>query len=259
MDNKSGSSKETMTFNDAAEYVLGKYSNGQPMHYRKIMEKILDLGLVNSIGMTPEATLYSQILTETSRKIKRGETPRFVKYGRGLVGLQTTIGKGLSFQIDLHNSEVHKKLHQQIMSLTASEFENLIGRLLTSIGFEDVSVTSRSNDGGIDVRGVLVVGDVIKTKMAIQAKKWKANVQAPIVQQVRGSLSAHEHGLIITTSDFSSGAYEEAQQPEKIPVALMGGKQLVNLLIENDIGISRESHDIIYLQNDEKLVLKFDE
>ena len=44
------------------------------------------------------------------------------------------------------------------------------------------------------------------------AKRWKANVQAPTVQQVRGALGAHDQGLIITTSDFSAGARAEARQ-----------------------------------------------
>jgi restriction system protein len=61
---------------------------------------------------------------------------------------------------------------------------------------------SRSKDGGIDVRGALVVGDVIRTRLAVQVKRWKNNVQSPVIQQVRGSLGAHEQGLIITTSDF---------------------------------------------------------
>ncbi len=52
----------------------------------------------------------------------------------------------------------------------------------------------------------MVTGDVVRTRMAVQVKRWKANVQAPAVQQVRGSLGAHEQGLIITTSDFSKGA-----------------------------------------------------
>ena len=69
-----------------------------------------------------------------------------------------------------------------------------------------------------------------------------------MVQQVRGSLSTHEQGLIITTSDFSKGAYDEAQEPDKIPVALMNGEQLVTLLIENDIGIHRISYDLIDLE-----------
>ena len=66
-------------------------------------------------------------------------------------------------------------------------------------------VTAKSGDGGIDVRGTMVTGDVIRTRMAVQVKRWKNNVQAPTVQQVRGSLGTHDQGFIITTSDFSTG------------------------------------------------------
>ncbi len=128
-----------------------------------------------------------------------------------------------------------------------ADFEALIGQLLVTLGFDDVEVTARSGDGGIDVRGTLVVGDVIRTRMAVQVKRWKSNVQAPTVQQVRGSLGTHEQGLIITTSDFSKGAYEEAERPNAVPVALMNGKQLVALLVENDIGVQRTAYDLIEL------------
>jgi restriction system protein len=117
------------------------------------------------------------------------------------------------------------------------DFEDLVSRLLTAIGFEMVEVTKYSGDGGIDVRGVLVIGDVIRMKMAVQAKRWKNHVQAPAVQQMRGSLGAHEQGLIITTSDFSKGAKNEAIQVDKTPIALMSGEQLVTLLMEYSIGV----------------------
>lgn len=235
------------TFNDAAEYVLEKFAQKQPMHYEKITEEILKLGLVHTQGQTPEATLYAQILTEIRKKLKRGETPRFVKHGSGMVGLQKWLGEGLSYQIQSHNESVRKKLHKKIFEMSPADFEALVGKLLVALGFTEVLVTSQSGDGGIDVRGTLVVGDVVKTKMAVQVKRWKNNVQAPVVQQVRGSLSTHEQGLIITTSDFSKGAYEEAKIQDKIPVALMNGEQFVALLIENDIGIVRTSYDLIDL------------
>ncbi len=53
---------------------------------------------------------------------------------------------------------------------------------------------------------------------------------------MRGSLGAHEQGLIITTSDFSAGAIKEAAQTDKTPIALMNGEQLVMLLMEHGIG-----------------------
>lgn len=86
----------------------------------------------------------------------------------------------------------------RLRAMPPDQFETLVGTLLGKISFGEVTVTSRSGDGGIDVRGTLVVGDVIRTRMAVQAKRWKANVQAPVIQQVRGSLGAHEQGLIIT-------------------------------------------------------------
>lgn len=116
------------------------------------------------------------------------------------------------------------------------------------MGFESIEVTKYHNDGGIDVRGALLIGDVVRIKMAVQAKRWESNIPTPIVQQVRGSLGAHEQGLIITTSDFSKGAIKEANQSDKTPVGLMSGKQLVVLLMEYNIGVRRKSHDLFELE-----------
>jgi restriction system protein len=236
-----------LSFIDAAELVLEKHSGGKPMHYRAIMDWVLELGLVNTKGLTPEATLYAQILTDTKRRARRGDVPRFVFHGKGIIGLAKWEAGGLAVQIEQHNAKVRSKLHVNLLALTPTEFEELIVLLLVALGFEDVSLTPASGDGGIDVRGTLVVGDVVRTRMAVQVKRWKRNVQAPIVQQVRGSLGTHEQGLIITTSDFSRGAREEAARPNAVPVGLMNGEQLVALLVENTIGIQRTSYELIEL------------
>lgn len=238
---------KTLSFTDSTEQVLLRFGNKKPLHYRDITKRALDLGLLHSQGETPEATLYAQVLTEISRKTRRGETPRFVKHGKGYVGLTQWMGTGLAFQIEQHNAVIRKKLRAQLHAMDAADFEKLIGELLGALGFEQVNVTRRSGDGGIDVRGTLVVGDVIRTRMAVQVKKWKPNIQAPTVQQVRGSLGTHEQGLIITTSDFSSGAREEAERANAVPVALMNGDQLVALLVENNIGVHRNSYDLLEL------------
>ncbi len=241
-----------MSFLDAAVAVLEEHAGQEPMHYRDITQKALDLNLIETEGLTPEATMYASILTEIQRQSKRGELPRFEKFGRGYVGLTRWHEQGLPYQIEVHNREVRERLMQRLGVMDPTAFEELAGELLAKIGFEDVVVTRVGGDGGIDVRGTLVVGDVIRTKMAVQVKRWKSNIQAPVVQQVRGSLGAHEQGLIITTSDFSSGARQEAGQPDKTPIALMNGEQMLSLLIEHDIGVVRRSYDIIELQEDEE-------
>ena len=245
-------SQNKFSFTDGAEQILERFGNKKPMHYRTITEKAIEQDLLSTSGRTPESTMYAQILAEIQRKTRRGERPRFVKHGKGLVGLTKWMGEGLAFQIEQHNKKVHKKLLENISKMDSADFEALIGRLLIAIGFESVSVSPYSGDGGIDVRGTLVVGGVIQTRMAVQVKRWKHNVRAPVVQQVRGSLGAHEQGLIITTSDFSTGARTEAERPDTTPVALMNGEDLVNLLIENDIGVRRASHDLIELGEEDE-------
>jgi restriction system protein len=237
----------SLSFTDAAQRVLDQFGSRQPMHYRKITELALQHNFIVTQGKTPEATMYAQILSEIRRSSKRGERPRFVQHGKGLISLSRWRPKGLAFEIEQHNRSVRRQYLDEIKEMPPNEFEELIGRLLTALGFSQVAATPLNRDGGIDVRGTLVVGDVIRTSMAVQVKRWQANVQAPTVQQVRGSLGTHEQGLIITTSDFSNGARAEAQRSTAVPVGLMDGEQLVNLLIENDIGVHRATHDIIEL------------
>jgi len=191
--------------------------------------------------------MYAQILTEIRRHQTRGEQPRFIQHGRGFVGLSRWSGRGLAFEIEQHNKKVRQALHKRVLAMESYEFEELIAQLLIAIGFEEIEVTRRGGDGGIDVRGTLVVGEVIRTRMAVQAKRWKPSnrVQSPTVQQVRGSLGTHEHGLIITTSDFSAGAKAEAIRGNAVPVALMNGEQLMALLAQFEIGVSRRAHDLL--------------
>lgn len=245
-------SQKNLSFADAAERVLQKFADRKPMHYRQITNKATELGLIESSSETPEVVMYAVIAGDIQRRTKRGELPRFVQLGRGLVGLteweaRDDTEQSLATLIEQHNKQIRSQLHEQIRQMKPSDFEGLVGRLLTALGFESVSVTKLSGDGGIDVMGVLVVGDVVRIRMAVQAKRWRNNVQAPIVQGLRGSLGVHDQGLIITTSDFSRGAREEAMRPNAIPIALMDGEQLVKLLIENDIGIRRSKHDLIEL------------
>lgn len=236
---ESASENHGFSFTQCAQKVLENFGNKKPMHYKEITQQALQQGWLVTAGKTPEATMYAQVITEIKRQQKRGDQPRFVQHGKGYVGLSQWMKRGLAFQIEQHNHQVRKALHERLLAMKPGEFEELISLLLAEMGFESVEVTKLSGDGGIDVRGILVVGDVVRIKMAVQVKKWKPknNIQAPVVQQVRGSLGVHEQGLIITTSSFSPGAVNEAAQPDKTPIALMNGEQLVTLLMEYGIGV----------------------
>ncbi|WP_177197849.1 hypothetical protein [Halopseudomonas formosensis] len=48
----------------------------------------------------------------------------------------------------------------------------------------------------------------------------------------------------------SAGAIKEAAQPDKTPIALMNGEQLVMLLMEHGIGVHRSTPDLFEIDED---------
>ena len=240
---ENGDAEPSMSFTDAAERILSESVNQEPLHYAAITDQALKRSLIRTAGRTPAASMNAMILTEIRRQEERGESPRFVRHGRGMVGLAAWLPDEVAGLVDERNRQVRQGLPDRARGASPADFENLIGQLLVAMGFENVEVTSASGDGGIGVRGTLVVGDSVRIRMAVQAKRWKNNVQAPMVQQLRGSLGAHEQGLIITTSGFSQGAMKEANRSDAAPVALIGGSQLAVLLAEHEIGARKTSSE----------------
>lgn len=238
------------TFIDCARMVLKTFANRRPMHYLDITRKALEQGWLHTNGKTPEATLYAQICTHIKQCREREETPLFVQLGKGMLALTEWQGKGFARAIRKHNASIREALRERLLRMSPEDFEALILRLFMEMGFERATQTPIRKDGGIDVRGTWEIAGGICQRYAIQVKRWRRNVQAPVVQNVRGSLKNGELGLIVTTSDFSKGAREEAKDDKKAnPIALINGERLVELLIENGIGVKSESIEALELDD----------
>lgn len=235
-----------LTFLDAAERVLEESREREPMSYREITDLAIDRRYIAPEGLTPAQTMYVQLMTDVKRRQQRADEPRFVQHPKGLFSLARWAEAGLVGEIQRHNKRVKTELRQRLIEMKDPyEFEQLIGRLLSEMGFENVEVTKRSKDGGIDVRATFVAGDIIRTDMAIQVKKWRGNVHAPEVQKLRGALDPNERGLLITTSGFERGARAEATREKRAPIGLVDGEQLVSLLVEHQIGVSRGNPELL--------------
>ena len=75
-----------LSFTDAAERVLGEFGHKSPMHYRAITETAIKQGWLATAGITPPASMYSQLITEIRRDKNHGRFPRFVRHGKGISG-----------------------------------------------------------------------------------------------------------------------------------------------------------------------------
>jgi Restriction endonuclease/HB1, ASXL, restriction endonuclease HTH domain len=230
---------------EIAEQVL-RQAGGGPLHYREITERASSAGLMTPTGETPWASINAAMGVDNRRREARGELPRFVGAGSGYYRLRTAATE-VEQAIERWNDGTKQELLVQLGEIDPGTFEELIGELLERIGFEDVEVTKRSGDGGIDVRGVLTVGGVTRVKTAIQVKRWANNVPDRIVRELRGSIGPAEQGLIITTSRFTKAAVKEAEMTDRAPVTLINGELLVELLAEFEIGVKRQSRPVLQL------------
>lgn len=117
-------------------------------------------------------------------------------------------------------------------------FELICGRLLREHGFEEVEVTQRSRDGGIDGYGLLRLSPFVSLRVAFQAKRYKDVVSRSAVGEFRNALLGRaEKGVFITTGRFTSDAEGEATRDGVVPIELIDGERLVELFQDAGIGV----------------------
>ena len=145
--------------------------------------------------------------------------------------------------------EQQQRVREGIRDLLADmdpyAFEHLICQLLEEIGYEDVEVTSQSNDKGVDVVGRIELG-ITSAREVVQVKRQKGNIQRPALDALRGALHRFDavRGTIITTGGFSRGTTEAAFEPGAAPITLISGEKLLDLLIEHGIGVKKRVTEI---------------
>ena len=217
------------------------------MHYRALTALGVEEGLILPGGPTPEASLNSAVTQDIKRRARAGEQQRFRSHGRGFFSLARP-SDPLRGAVDRKNEEVRDRLRGLLGETHPQAFEELIGELLVAIGFEDVSVTRYVGDKGIDLRARLVVGGVTDVRTAIQVKRYTSgSIGAPAVRELRGGLGPHERGLIITLSSYSKDAQREAAEPDRSPISLVDGQQLIELLIAHEVGVTSSNVTILEL------------
>ena len=136
-----------------------------------------------------------------------------------------------------------KKLYDVLVHMDPYAFERLTQRLLRECGFDDVHVTKKSGDGGIDGTGKLRINGIFSFNIAFQCKRYQGSVGAAEIRDFRGSLTTDiEKGVFITTGSFSKPAKEEASNPGKQQIDLIDGEEFITKLAEYGIGV-REIKD----------------
>lgn len=135
-------------------------------------------------------------------------------------------------------SNLAEELLEKILQQSPQFFEKLVIDLLEKMGYGEGKITGKSGDGGID--GIIYEDKLGLEKVHIQAKRWspEKKVRSSELRDFIGAIDGFhgKKGVFITTSDFTQDAY--AHTPTNINIVRINGKQLAELMIKYNVGIS---------------------
>lgn len=155
--------------------------------------------------------------------------------------------KGLPDAVLLAQEDSYRvKLLDRIKALPPSGFERLCQLLLREGGFEQVVVTGKTGDGGIDGHGVLQLNPFVSLKVLFQCKRYSGSVSASHVRDFRGAMMGRaEKGIILTTGTFTSEARKEAFRDGVPPIELVDGEKLIEMFKTLQLGLKpRTTYDV---------------
>jgi restriction system protein len=139
-----------------------------------------------------------------------------------------------------------RQLLELLLSLPPSGFERLCQRLLRESGFEQVIVTGRTGDGGIDGQGILQINPFVSFKVLFQCKRYTGSVSVSQVRDFRGAMMGRaDKGIILTTGTFTTDAQREAVRDGVPPIELVHGEKLLDMFEHLELGLKpRTTYDV---------------
>lgn len=155
--------------------------------------------------------------------------------------------------------QIKKDLSQELLGYVKQSsprfFERLVVDLLLAMGYggsrkDAGQAVGQSGDGGID--GIIKEDKLGLDVIYLQAKRWENVVGSKEIRNFVGSLVGQKanKGVFITTSKFTKDALEYVKTITH-KVILIDGDMLTQLMIENNIGVSKViSYDIKKIDSD---------
>ena len=141
---------------------------------------------------------------------------------------------------------VRDSLRALLHDMDPFDFEHIVKRLLEEMNYQNVDVTARSGDGGVDVVGDIELG-ITSVREVVQVKRHRGTIQRKDLDALRGSLYRFNavRGTIVTTSRFAKGTQAAAFATGTAPITLIDGDKLIDLLIEHGIGVHKRTIELL--------------
>jgi restriction system protein len=139
------------------------------------------------------------------------------------------------------NASLAQELLEKLRNVDPYFFEEVVGELLSAMGYGRFEATPGSGDEGVD--GIVYQDKLGLDKIFFQAKRYGEgnSVTARDVRDFVGTLDLHgvNKGIFITTSRFPRDTNDILKKTPK-NIILIDGPKLAKLMIEHDVGVSTQ-------------------
>ncbi len=152
-----------------------------------------------------------------------------------------------------------KKSRLDIDNLSGFEFEDLVAKIMSKIGYYNVKIADRVNDKGKDILMTYKKGD-ISCPVVVECKH-KESVGRPVIQKLQGAMlhekrsSPYIKGIVVTSGKFSSTVKSYVDEinrdyKNQMEIELIDGKKLRKICKDNGIIIFNGkiqviAHDVV--------------
>lgn len=172
------------------------------------------------------------LIEQISLFIKEGKKGNVIKND------EKRLSAALSATYEQYIKAFKMQLLEQIKEIDSEIFEHFCKNLLKAYGFKDLKVTKPKKDGGVDGYGKLKIG-ISYLNVAVQCKNWKSTtVGRTKIDEFRGAIQGDfEQGILITTSKFSKEALSATTKKGAVPIILIDGLMMIDIMIEKRFGI----------------------
>src|SRR5579859_4807508 len=142
------------------------------------------------------------------------------------------------------DGRLREQVQARLLSLSFHAFEQCVRQVLLAAGYGEVRLLGRTErrqytrHGGLDMVAVARAG-VTSTRIALQVKQYERPVSRRFVDELRGAMlrTGATHGVIATTSTFPDAARRAAYGDPNLPVRLVDGEELLDLMLRHAVGV----------------------
>ncbi len=157
-------------------------------------------------------------------------------------------GQAQKARLDQYEEEASNGILDFIQSKNPYEFQDLVGALLTAMGYHISEVAEKGPDGGIDI---VAYTDPLGTKLPriIVQVKHRPNdaIPADQIQKLAGTLKRNtDVGIFVTSGSFSKPARKEARESRE-HIELIDFERLMDLWQQYYAKLSDEQKNLLPL------------